>query len=113
MFSDLQGEWGYTADDEDNQFLSRTSNLQSIRESFRSTAKEFRTLFTLFLTDLAYQSDTEMRFLGVRLNFNRAYVTLERDPKKERRKGGNSGARSGEDQFDENKEHLEVPRGPT
>ncbi|KAG4301324.1 hypothetical protein PCK1_002250 [Pneumocystis canis] len=44
-----------------------------IIEKLNSLAKEFRALVIILLGDLAYQSDNEMRFLGVRLNYNEHY----------------------------------------
>ncbi|KAG5519071.1 hypothetical protein PMAC_002157 [Pneumocystis sp. 'macacae'] len=51
----------------------KTDNPEFIIEKLHNLAKEFRALVVILLGDLAYQSDSEMRFLGVRLNYNEHY----------------------------------------
>jgi len=69
LFS-FQGEWGTTAMDADPSKRPQETDVQTIRESLASLIREFRVLIAVLLTDLAYQGDTEMRFLGIRLNYN-------------------------------------------
>ena len=45
-------------------------DISQIRELLAIKSREFRVLISVLLTDLAYQGDTEMRFLGIRLNYN-------------------------------------------
>ncbi|PQE28311.1 Spc97 Spc98 family protein [Rutstroemia sp. NJR-2017a WRK4] len=71
------------------------SSLQSEEEEFpllaerlQSLGQVFKTRIALLLGDLAYQPDTDMRFLGVVMNFNDVYVGVRRKSKgkeKERR----------------------------
>ena len=50
------------------------TDIKQIRESLASLMREFRVLIAVLLTDLAYQGDTEMRFLGIRLNYNEVFT---------------------------------------
>ncbi|KAK9448318.1 Spc98 family-domain-containing protein [Limtongia smithiae] len=56
--------------DVEQHAFART-RIQTLKSSFQAAVERL-------LTNLAYQSDTEMRFLGVRLNFNEFYVVARR-----------------------------------
>ena len=64
----LQGEWGSTSGDNDPP--APDVDISQIRETLATLSREFRVLISVLLTDLAWQGDTEMRFLGIRLNYN-------------------------------------------
>jgi hypothetical protein len=66
--ADYQGEWGTTAADVDPP--RPVEDITQIRESLATLSREFRVMISVLLTDLAWQGDTEMRFLGIRLNYN-------------------------------------------
>lgn len=66
-----QGEWGSTS--ADNDPLATDVDIAQIRETLATLSREFRVLISVLLTDLAWQGDTEMRFLGIRLNYNEAF----------------------------------------
>ncbi|KAK9457372.1 Spc98 family-domain-containing protein [Dipodascopsis uninucleata] len=51
---------------------------KSISSRIKDHKNIFRQLVERLLSELAYQSDTEMRFLGVRLNFNEYYTINKR-----------------------------------
>lgn len=53
--------------------------LESIRATMKSLKSEFHILVGKLLANLAYQNDTEMRFLGVRLNYNEYYVVSRKN----------------------------------
>jgi hypothetical protein len=63
-----QGEWGSTS--ADNDPAATDVDIAQIRETLATLSREFRVLISVLLTDLAWQGDTEMRFLGIRLNYN-------------------------------------------
>ena len=63
-----QGEWGSTSADNDPS--TADVDIAQIRETLAILSREFRVLISVLLTDLAWQGDTEMRFLGIRLNYN-------------------------------------------
>ncbi|KAK9331180.1 Spc98 family-domain-containing protein [Lipomyces starkeyi] len=63
-----------TAGDNDVTPSIETTLHTSISTRIKSLKTNFHSLVEKLLGDLAYQSDTEMRFLGVRLNFNEYYV---------------------------------------
>lgn len=50
------------------------SELPAIQERLRALAASFQRKLCALLGDLAYQPDVDMRFLGVAMNFNDAYV---------------------------------------
>jgi len=64
----IQGEWGSTSADQDPPVPD--FDIKQIRETLVNLQREFRNLISVLLTDLAFQGDTEMRFLGIRLNYN-------------------------------------------
>lgn len=64
----FQGEWGSTAADIDPP--APDADISQIKERLAILSREFRVLISVLLTDLAFQGDTEMRFLGIRLNYN-------------------------------------------
>lgn len=74
----FQGEWGSTAADIDPP--APDADISQIKDRLATLSREFRILIAVLLTDLAFQGDTEMRFLGIRLNYNEvtplAYSTL-------------------------------------
>ena len=49
------------------------SELPALQARLRQLGRSFQTRLELLLGDLAYQSDTDMRFLGVAMNFNDVY----------------------------------------
>ncbi|KAK7202614.1 gamma tubulin complex protein 3 [Myxozyma melibiosi] len=53
--------------------------LSSIRTTMKTLKSEFQTLVGKLLANLAYQSDMEMRFLGVRLNYNEYYAVSRKN----------------------------------
>jgi|SRR5271154_2879209 len=56
-------------------------DISQIRENLATLSREFRVQISVLLTDLAFQGDTEMRFLGIRLNYNEVKIfpmTLEK-----------------------------------
>jgi hypothetical protein len=63
-----KGEWGSTAADVDPP--PPEQDIAQIRDNLAILSREFRVLISVLLTDLAWQGDTEMRFLGIRLNYN-------------------------------------------
>lgn len=52
--------------------------LASLRTRLHGLAADFRTRVNILLGDLAYQSDVDMRFLGVVMNFNDFYQPVRR-----------------------------------
>ena len=64
----FQGEWGSTAADIDPP--APDADISQIKDRLATLSREFRILIAVLLTDLAFQGDTEMRFLGIRLNYN-------------------------------------------
>lgn len=67
----FKGEWGSTAADADPP--PPEEDISQIRETLATLSREFRVLISVLLTDLAWQGDTEMRFLGIRLNYNEVW----------------------------------------
>ncbi len=57
--------------------------LPALRCRLRELSADFRTRVNYLLGDLGVQPDTDMKFLGVVMNFNRVYT-----PKKRRKEGG-------------------------
>jgi hypothetical protein len=53
-------------------------DLSQIKASLAGLSREFRVMIAVLLTDLAFQGDTEMRFLGIRLNYNEVVQTETR-----------------------------------
>ncbi|ATZ53476.1 Bcspc98 [Botrytis cinerea B05.10] len=85
------------------------SNIQGEEEEFPLLAErlsglgtQFKTRISLLLGDLAYQPDTDMRFLGVVMNFNDVYTGVrrksarERERERDKGKGKGREGRSGE-----------------
>lgn len=67
-----------------NQDLSVDDHmLASLRVRLRELSAEFRSRLNIFLGDVAYLSEWEMRFLGVAMNFNDVY-----EPARRRRTAG-------------------------
>lgn len=77
--------------------------LASLRVRLRELSAEFRSRLNIFLGDIAYHSETDMRFLGVAMNFNDVYEPVrrrrttgvssrDRDRERARRKAAASGA---------------------
>ncbi|PYH40442.1 tubulin gamma complex associated family protein [Aspergillus saccharolyticus JOP 1030-1] len=52
--------------------------LASLQGRLRDLSAEFRTRLNVFLGDLAYQSNVDMRFLGVVMNFNDVYQPIRK-----------------------------------
>ncbi|KAK2733064.1 Microtubule-nucleating Tub4p (gamma-tubulin) complex component [Myotisia sp. PD_48] len=74
--------WG--ADTPGTPFFSRSALtaedhlLPSLRSRLRDLSVEFRARLVTLLSDLAYQPDVDMRFLGVVMNFNEVYQLVRR-----------------------------------
>lgn len=60
--------------------------LPAIRLRLKTMEEEFKSLCKTLLEELAYQSDSEMRMLGVQLNFNMYYDIAIRKGKKDKEK---------------------------
>ncbi|KAA8569355.1 hypothetical protein EYC84_001005 [Monilinia fructicola] len=81
------------------------SNIQGEEEEFpllsdrlSGLGMQFKTRISLLLGDLAYQPDTDMRFLGVVMNFNDVYTGVRRKSNREKereREKGKGKAREG------------------
>jgi len=54
------------------------SVLSSLRNRMGELQKDFTARVNVLLGDLAYQPDTDMRFLGVVMNFNDVYRPVRR-----------------------------------
>ncbi|KAK4503774.1 hypothetical protein PRZ48_004689 [Zasmidium cellare] len=52
--------------------------LDQLRQRLQSLAVDFRARTNVLLGDLAYQTDMDMRFLGVAMNFNDVYTPVKR-----------------------------------
>ena len=61
------------ADNDTKESKELLEEIETLNKAFRTQGIEFRGLISTFISDLAYQKDTEMRFLGVRINFNETY----------------------------------------
>jgi gamma-tubulin complex component 3 len=103
-----QGRWGITErDDDDDEFDRKrdgprsrdvdspmpppllgsaggddASILSALRQRLRDLALDFRAKVCIFLGDLAYQPDTDLRFLGVTMNWNDVYKITRRSKKR-------------------------------
>jgi gamma-tubulin complex component 3 len=77
------GEWGSTAADIDPP--APDADISQIKDRLATLSREFRILIAVLLTDLAFQGDTEMRFLGIRLNYNEVYQLVRRTGGREKR----------------------------
>ncbi|KAG4303798.1 hypothetical protein PORY_002796 [Pneumocystis oryctolagi] len=73
--NDIEANESFKTDSLDTETID---NPKFIIEKLNNLSKEFRNLVIVLLGDLAYQSDSEMRFLGVRLNYNEYYHILKR-----------------------------------
>lgn len=62
------------------------SEFPALQERLRGLATSFKRKLCALLGDLAYQPDVDLRFLGVAMNFNDAYVPMR--PKSRHRSGG-------------------------
>lgn len=62
--------------------------LESLRNRLLHLSADFRSRLNILLYDLAHQPDTDLRFLGVVMNFNEVYkpVNIRRQQRKEREK---------------------------
>ena len=58
---------------------------ESISLRINDLKNTFKTLVEKLLTDLSWQNDVDMRFLGVRLNFNEYYAVSRRRGNREKR----------------------------
>lgn len=83
--------WGVTErdddEDDDNDRIAPLvsipghegeSVLSTLRERLGELQRDFRARVDVLLGDLAYQPDTDMRFLGVVMNFNDVYKPVRR-----------------------------------
>ncbi|KAK8024255.1 Spc98 family-domain-containing protein [Apiospora rasikravindrae] len=78
-----------------------TSEFPVLQERLKHLGDRFRSKLQLLLGDLAYQSDVDLRFLGVSMNFNDVYQPVRRKAKgtpaaapsaaAEKDRGGNGG----------------------
>jgi len=57
------------------------SELPALQARLRQLGRSFQTRLEVLLGDLAYQSDADMRFLGVAMNFNDVYVPARKKAK--------------------------------
>ncbi|KAM0287471.1 hypothetical protein ACHAQH_000424 [Verticillium albo-atrum] len=84
------------ADDDDAAAPGGTSAIASefpaLHDRLRQLGASFRTRLQILLGDLAYQSDVDMRFLGVAMNFNDVYQPARRKTKAPEVKASTSGA---------------------
>lgn len=71
-----QGKWGM--DDDMTPAPSTLDEIVPLGTNMRDLYSSFVSRVSSLLGDLAYQSDLEMRFLGVRLNFNEYYGLARR-----------------------------------
>lgn len=62
------------------------TQLQALRARLADLSGTFRTRLSALLGDLAYQPDTDLRFLGVVMNFNEAYKVTRRAHSSSRRR---------------------------
>jgi len=70
-----KGEWGIREADEEGETSGRGPNpedmmLPSLRQRLKTLSGDFQARVVILLGDLAYQSDMDMRLLGVLLSFN-------------------------------------------
>lgn len=103
-----QGKWGITERDEESSGFDRERDgprsrdmespmpppllatgmfedadvLTALRTRLRELTNDFRARVCLFLGDLAYQPDTDLRFLGVTMNWNDTYKISRRGKKR-------------------------------
>lgn len=72
------------------------SLLAGLRKQMRELTNEYHMRINVFLYDLAHQSDVDLRFLGVVMNFNEAYkpVNYRRHRRREKAKDGQTQAPS-------------------
>ncbi|OLL25334.1 Spindle pole body component alp6, partial [Neolecta irregularis DAH-3] len=82
------GKWGVTEEDDrqthQDETVPHANQLNNFRQLIPNLIANFRGVLTSLLTELAHQPDLEMRFLGVRLNYNEFYklrtrISKERD----------------------------------
>lgn len=64
------------------------SEFPALQERLRALAASFQRKLCALLGDLAYQPDVDMRFLGVAMNFNDAYVPTRPKSGRQHAKGG-------------------------
>lgn len=104
-----QGKWGVTEKDDDDVDFDRkrdgprsrdadspmpppllgvgggdddASILTVLRQRLRELSNDFRAKVCIFLGDLAYQPDTDLRFLGVTMNWNDTYKITRRSKRR-------------------------------
>lgn len=104
-----QGKWGITEKDEDDVDFDRkkdgprsrdadspmpppllgvggggddASIITALRQRLRELSNDFRAKVCIFLGDLAYQPDTDLRFLGVTMNWNDTYKITKRSKRR-------------------------------
>ncbi|CAZ80834.1 unnamed protein product [Tuber melanosporum] len=78
-----KGEWGIREADEEGEASGRGSNpedmmLPSLRQRLKALSGDFQARVVVLLGDLAYQSDMDMRLLGVLLSFNEYYPVVNK-----------------------------------
>lgn len=78
------------------------SMLESLRVRLRDLSADFKSRLGILLGDLAYQSDMDMRFLGVMMNFNDVYEPVRR--RKTTGTTGTSGSRDRDRDRDKDKD---------
>lgn len=91
--------WSAMSDDnnESPQLLPSSSGddatlITNLRKRMSDLGNEFHTCINGFLYDLAHQSDVDLRFLGVVMNFNESYKPT--NPRRQRRRERGGGGRS-------------------
>jgi gamma-tubulin complex component 3 len=72
---------GQEDDDDDEAPGGPQSEFPALQERLRLLGDHFRSKLQILLGDLAYQSDVDMRFLGVSMNFNDVYQPVRRKSK--------------------------------
>ncbi|BFZ64754.1 Microtubule-nucleating Tub4p (gamma-tubulin) complex component [Saitoella coloradoensis] len=78
-----RGEWGYIGASSNQS--QESSELDVLSERLNDLKVNFSARLQVLLGDLAYQADSEMRFLGVRLNYNEFYQLPQRRPRTSRK----------------------------
>lgn len=74
-----------------------TAMLEQLRQRLKTLRADFQTKVNTLLGDLAHQPDTDMRFLGVVMNFNDVYAPVRR------RKAGATAVGTGQQERDKEK----------
>ncbi len=71
----------------DKESDSHNSILESLRTRLHDLSTDFRTKLNVLLGDLTYHPDSDVRFLGVMMNFNDVYEPVRKEKKTTRKDG--------------------------